>query len=68
VLRFTSCQAEIAETFCKALALFIGEKLAVPSEFINDVPWQEREQLLDRGDIQFVGFAAFLREKEQRRK
>jgi phosphonate transport system substrate-binding protein len=51
VLRFTSCQAEIAGTFCRALAAFIGEKLGIPSEFIDDIPWQERERLLDRGDI-----------------
>ena len=51
MLRFTSCQAEIAEPFCRALAAFIGDKLAIPSEFIGDIPWQERERLLDRGDI-----------------
>ena len=51
MLRFTSCQAEIAESFCKALAAFIGDKLAIPSEFIDDIPWQERDRLLDRGDI-----------------
>ena len=51
MLRFTSCQAEIAESFCRALAKFIGDKLAIPTEFIGDVPWQERERLLDRGDI-----------------
>ena len=51
MLRFTSCQADIAESFCKALAAFIGDKLAIPSEFIGDIPWQERERLLDRGDI-----------------
>ena len=51
MLRFTSCQAEIAESFCKALAAFIGDKLAIPTEFIGDIPWQQRERLLDRGDI-----------------
>jgi phosphonate transport system substrate-binding protein len=51
VLRFSSCQAEIAESFCKALTAFIGDKLSIPSEFIGDIPWQEREGLLDRGDI-----------------
>jgi phosphonate transport system substrate-binding protein len=51
VLRFTSCHAEIAESFCKALTAFIGDRLAIPSEFVGDIPWQERERLLDRGDI-----------------
>ena len=52
MLRFSSCQAEIAEKFCKALAEYIGKKLSIPSEFIADVPWQEEERLLDQGHIQ----------------
>jgi len=51
VLRFTSCQAEIAESFCKGLSAFIGQKLGVPVEFVEGIPWQERETLLDRGQI-----------------
>src|SRR5215471_18898483 len=51
MLRFSSCQAEIAESFCRALSAFIGEKLGVSTEFIGDVPWQERERLLDCGHI-----------------
>ena len=52
MLRFSSCQAPIAESFCKALTAYIGDKLSIPSEFIGDIPWQERERLLDLGDIQ----------------
>ena len=51
VLRFTSCQAQIAESFCKQLASFIGKKLGVSAEFVGDIPWQERERLLDHGQI-----------------
>jgi len=51
VLRFSSCQAEIAESFCRALSAFIGERLGVSTEFIGEVPWQERERLLDCGQI-----------------
>ena len=51
MLRFTSCQAEIAESFCKALSVFIGKRLGVSTEFVGDIPWQERERLLDRGHI-----------------
>jgi hypothetical protein len=51
VLRFTSCQAELAESFCKALTAFIGERLDISTEFIGDIPWQERELLLDQGQI-----------------
>ena len=51
MLRFSSCQAPFAELFCKALTAFIGTKLSIPTEFVGDIPWQERERLLDRGDI-----------------
>jgi phosphonate transport system substrate-binding protein len=52
VLRFSSCQAPIAEPFCKALSAFIGNRLSIPLEFVDDIAWQERYRLLDRGDIQ----------------
>ena len=51
MLRFSSCQAEIAESFCRALSAFIGERLGVSSEFVGEVPWHERERLLDCGQI-----------------
>ena len=51
MLRFSSCQAEIAESFCRALSAFIGERLGVSTEFIGEVPWQKRERLLDCGQI-----------------
>jgi len=51
VLRFTSCQAELAESFCKALTVFIGERLGISTEFVGDIPWQEREILLDQGQV-----------------
>lgn len=51
MLRFTSCQAEIAESFCRALSSFIGKRLGVSAEFVGDIPWQERERLLDAGEI-----------------
>jgi phosphonate transport system substrate-binding protein len=30
---------------------FIGEKSRIPSEFVGDIPWQERERLFGRGEI-----------------
>lgn len=51
MLRFSSCQADIAESFCRAISIFIGDRLSIPSEFVGDIPWEERERLLDRGDI-----------------
>src|SRR5262245_144382 len=51
VLRFSSCQAPIAEPFCAALASAIGAKLGIGSEFVGGISWQERDRLLDRGEI-----------------
>ena len=50
-MRFATCQAEIVEPFCEALTTFIGQRLGLRTEFICDIPWQEREQLLDSGEI-----------------
>jgi phosphonate transport system substrate-binding protein len=51
MLKFSSCQAPIAEPLCKAVASFIGERLSIPVEFVADIPWRERELRLDRGEI-----------------
>ena len=51
MLKFTTCQAEIAESFCKALTAFMEQRLGISTEFIADIPWQERQALLDRGQI-----------------
>jgi len=51
VLRFTTCQAQIAEPFCETLAGFMAERLGISTECVVDLPWQERERLLDRGEI-----------------
>jgi phosphonate transport system substrate-binding protein len=51
VLRFTSCQANIAESFCKSLTAYMRDRLHIPTEFVGHVPWKERERLLDRGQV-----------------
>jgi len=50
-ITFTSCQAEIAEFSCRAIAGYVAERLGQPTEFIVDIPWQERERRLDSGAI-----------------
>ena len=50
-LTFTSCQAPTAEAFCSEVVQFIGEQLGVRTEFVRDVPWQDRERWFDQGDI-----------------
>jgi ABC-type phosphate/phosphonate transport system substrate-binding protein len=50
-LKFTSCQADVAELFCRTLAVYIGKKLDIPTEFIGDIAWQERQRRFYEGDI-----------------
>ena len=51
VLRFTSCQAPIAEEFCAGVARYVGEHLAIAVEFVDGIPWQERQSEFDAGRI-----------------
>jgi phosphonate transport system substrate-binding protein len=44
--------ASNADPFCEAMAAYIGGRLGLTVEFINDVPWQERERRFDEGEIQ----------------
>ena len=50
-LRFTSCQAENSEFIGRELARYVGERLGLRTEFIADIPWQQRERLLETGSI-----------------
>jgi phosphonate transport system substrate-binding protein len=51
MLRFTSCQAPVAEAFCSAVARFVGEYVGVEVEFVDGMPWQERLAEFDAGRI-----------------
>lgn len=50
-LKLASCMAENTEAVCRALAEYIRLKLHIPTEYVTDIPWQEREALFDRGEI-----------------
>lgn len=50
-MKFTSSQAPGADCFVGEVARFIGERLGIRVEVVLDIPWQEREQRFDRGDI-----------------
>ena len=50
-LRFTSCQAPVAEAFCAGVASFVGEYLGTAVEFVDGMPWQERLSEFDAGRI-----------------
>lgn len=59
ILRFTSIQAPNADPLCRAICDYLGSVLSIPTQFVNDLPWQEREAELDSGDIQ-VGWICGL--------
>jgi phosphonate transport system substrate-binding protein len=50
-VRFTSCQAPVAEAFCRSVAEYVGEKLEIAVEFVDDIPWQQRQREFDAGRI-----------------
>lgn len=55
LLRITSCMADNAEATCRAITLYLGnhlgDKLGITTEFVDCIPWQERERQLDAGLI-----------------
>ncbi|MEZ4654079.1 MAG: PhnD/SsuA/transferrin family substrate-binding protein [Candidatus Eisenbacteria bacterium] len=58
-LRFTSVQAQNSEAVVASIASYLGDRLGLPVEFVDDVPWPERERMLDAGEIQ-VGWICGL--------
>ena len=50
-LRVTSIQSPNADLICQRIAQHLGAQLDTPVEFVNDIPWPEREERLDAGDI-----------------
>jgi phosphonate transport system substrate-binding protein len=52
-LRFTSCQAPVAEAFCAEVVAYVGRRLgtAITVTFVDDVPWPERLRRFARGRI-----------------
>ena len=51
MLRLTSCQADNALSVCRALADYVAHALGLAAEFVEDVPWQERQRQLFHGHI-----------------
>ena len=52
MLTLTTIQAPIADFFCERIAGYISEKLAIPVRCIADIPWQEREKMIDAGEAE----------------
>jgi phosphonate transport system substrate-binding protein len=51
LLRFTSCQSENSEFIGRELTRYVGERLGLTTQFVDGIPWQVRQQLLDEGVI-----------------
>lgn len=52
VLRFTSCMADNTLPVMAEIAAYAGRKLDIPTEFVDQIPWQQREEAFDQGEIQ----------------
>ena len=50
-LVISTCQAPNMDFLCRDLAAYISEKLSIPVDVQIDLPWQERDRLLDAGQI-----------------
>lgn len=50
-LVLTTCMAPNMDFFCWELAGYITKRTDLPTRLILDVPWQERERLLDAGSV-----------------
>lgn len=50
-LSLTSLQAPNQDWIAAALAGYLTGKMGIPCEFIGEPPWQEREKMLDSGQI-----------------
>jgi len=50
-LRFTSVQAQNSESVVAEIAAYLGRELRVRTEFVQDVPWSERERMFDAGEV-----------------
>jgi phosphonate transport system substrate-binding protein len=59
LLKFTSIQSPNADFTRRAITRHVSAQVGIPAEFIANIPWPEREQLLDKGDIQ-VGWICGL--------
>ena len=46
--------AENTELFCQSIAAYLQAKLGIQTDYVSAIPWQEREQLFDCGEIQIL--------------
>jgi len=46
--------AENTEALCRAVAEYIQARFKIPTEYVSGIPWEERERLFDRGEIEIL--------------
>jgi hypothetical protein len=51
-IKITSIQADNQEFIIEGITQYLGSQLGMPTEITHHIPWQERERLLDSGQIQ----------------
>lgn len=68
-LKITSCQAPNADFIGHNLAAYIQTKVNTAAEFVGDIPWPERERLLDEGaiDIGWICGLPYVRKADRPR-
>lgn len=66
-LSFTSCQAPIADGFCREVIGWLAEQVGRSATFISDITWEEREAQFDRGeiDVAWICGAPYVRKVAQ---
>jgi phosphonate transport system substrate-binding protein len=53
-LKLASCMAENSQGFCRAVAVFIENRVRIPTHDVTGIPWQERERGFDEGEIHIL--------------
>jgi phosphonate transport system substrate-binding protein len=68
LIRMASLMAENASFFYRATARYLTRQTGIPIEVIEDVSWQERERMLDRGqiDLAFICGLPYVRKVDGR--
>ncbi|HET6443242.1 MAG TPA: PhnD/SsuA/transferrin family substrate-binding protein [candidate division Zixibacteria bacterium] len=51
MLKITSIQAPNADFYCTRIAEYISSKLSIDTQFVSGIPWKEREEMIDSGDM-----------------
>lgn len=53
-LFFSSIQAPSADPICRSIVNWVGEHTTLDVQFVDNLPWQEREQRFETGDIHAI--------------